>query len=80
VTLSTAQYLTVPTGALLAVITIEGAAAAVRWRDDGIAPTASIGMPLATGQWPPFVYSANINAIQFIASAGTPVLNVSYFA
>ena len=36
-----------PKGAAIASLVAE--AQAVRWRDDGIAPTATIGMPLATG-------------------------------
>jgi hypothetical protein len=78
--LTTAQHLTVPEGALLAIVTVEGSAAAERWRDDGVAPTATAGMPISSGQWPPFVYSANIDQISFIASAGTLTLNVSYYA
>jgi hypothetical protein len=46
--LSSATALTVPTGATVAVIIPE--TQAIRWRDDGTNPTASVGMPLASGQ------------------------------
>src|SRR5690349_10055841 len=40
----------IPAGATLAVVAIE--TAAVRFRDDGVAPTATVGFPLAIGaQW-----------------------------
>lgn len=74
--LSGATKLTVPEGAVLAVIRCE--AETVRWRDDGTAPTASIGMPM-TPTDPPFVYTADLAAIEFIAATGSPVLNISYY-
>lgn len=82
--LSAAAALTVPqrdaTGAnqkpVLALIVAEGAA--VRWRDDGVDPTASVGMPLAVGV--PFAYDGDLSRIRFIQQAGTATLNVSYYA
>jgi hypothetical protein len=82
--LSTAQSLTVPqrdlsglnqrpTFALITPLT-----AAVRWRDDGIAPTASIGMPLAAGVT--LQYDGDLTRIQFIQNGGTAELNISYYA
>jgi hypothetical protein len=76
--LASAHRLNVPSGATLAIIDIEGSAAIVRWRDDGVAPTATTGMPFAVGD-PPLTYSAAITVIQFITSAGTPTLNVAYY-
>lgn len=71
---STAQSLTAPSGALYA--TIE-ATAAVNYRDDGTAPTASTGMPLAanTTLW----YVGNLAAIQIIPQTGSATLNVLYY-
>ena len=74
--LSSAISLTVPTGATLALIVIDSPA--VRWRDDGTAPTASVGMLLTVGQ-SPFQYSGNLSSIQFIASSGSPILDISYY-
>lgn len=51
--------------------------AAVRWRDDGVAPTSSDGMLLAVGV--EFVYTGNLEAIKFIAATGSPALDVSYY-
>ena len=44
--LTASTALTVPAGATLAVIVPESQS--VRWRDDGVAPTASVGMPLTS--------------------------------
>lgn len=57
------------------LITVE--AQGVRWRDDGVAPTASVGMPLAAGQT--FEYLGNANTIQFIQQVSGAILNVSYY-
>jgi len=65
----------IPAGATWAVIVIEGAD--VRWRDDGVVPTSTIGMPLAQGST--MTYRGNLAAIQFIQQTGGAVLNVSYY-
>jgi hypothetical protein len=49
----------------------------VRWRDDGTAPTASIGMPLAAGVT--LQYDGDLSKIKFIESTASAVLNVSYY-
>jgi hypothetical protein len=74
--LSASAALTVPAGATRAIITSE--AQGVRWRDDGVAPTASVGMIL-----PVLVtlsYDGDLNRIQFIQQAASAILNVSYYA
>lgn len=73
--LASAVGLTVPAGAQYA--RIQSTTQAVRWRDDGTAPTASVGMHLATNTdlW----YDGNLSAIQFIQEAASAVLNVSYY-
>jgi hypothetical protein len=69
--------LTLPAGAKLAVVVTE--AQAVRWRDDGTAPTAAIGMSLPVGV--NLEYGGpNLAAIRFIQQAATATLNVSYYA
>ena len=75
-TLATAVGLTIPAGATVALLSVD--TAPVRWRDDGTAPTASIGMPIPSGQ-APFQYSGTLANLQFIAESGSPVLNVSYY-
>jgi hypothetical protein len=72
--LGSAVGLDVPDGATMALIAVSGAS--VRWRDDGTAPTSSLGMPVANGQ--EFQYSADLSAIQFIGAGAT--LDVSYYA
>lgn len=73
--LSAATSLSVPTGALIALIQPE--VADVRWRDDGTAPTASVGMYLGQGATLP--YTGNLNAVQFIQVSAGAKLNISYY-
>lgn len=73
---SAAVGLTVPAGATEALIV--GTAQAVRWRDDGTNPTATVGIPLAVNTL--FEYRGNLAAIKFIESAAGAVLNISYYA
>lgn len=78
-----AQTLTVPTvtsgaqtvAACYALIQASGGS--VNWRDDGTAPTATIGMTIPAGA--ELAYNGNLKAIQLIATAGT-LINVSYYA
>ena len=67
-----------PTAVVMAIIRPTGAN--VVWRDDGTAPTASVGMLLTTTDSPPFEYYGDLAAIQFIQAASSAVLNVSYYA
>jgi len=74
--LSNSTALTVPAGTTRALIVAESQG--VRWRDDGTAPTASIGMPL-----PVLVtlsYDGDLSKIRFIQQAASAILNVSYYA
>ena len=50
----------------------------VRWRDDGVAPTATVGMSLPSGA--ELDYPGDISAIRFISSSGTPILDISLYA
>ena len=82
--LSSAANLTVPTRdvnglnqrPVIALITPEGQA--VRWRDDNVAPTSSVGMPLAVGVT--LQYDGDLTMIQFIEQVGGAKINVSYYA
>lgn len=75
ITPTVSTLLTVPDGATRAVIVAE--AQAVRWRDDGTAPTAAVGMPLAVGVT--LEYSGTLRAIRFIEQTSAAKLNVSYY-
>lgn len=47
----------------------------VRWRDDGVLPTASVGMLIPAGQ--DFWYTGNIDNLRVIGVDGTSILNVA---
>ncbi len=49
----------------------------VRWRDDGTAPTSTVGMPLAVGV--PLQYDGDLSKIQFIEQSASAKLNISYY-
>ena len=74
--LSSAQSLTVPTGAVYAVVS--PSTQAVRWRSDGTAPTATVGMPLAVNA--DYTFSgADLAAVKFIEQTASASLNVTYY-
>lgn len=60
----------------LAIITPE--TAGVRWRDDGVDPTGTVGMPLAAGVT--LQYDGDLSRVRFIQSASGAILNISYYA
>jgi len=65
-------------GARYAYISVSGSA--VRWRDDGISPTAAVGQLLATGgTTQPFLYTGPLNQIEFIETAADATVDVSYY-
>ncbi len=74
--LSSSTALTVPAGATLALIVPE--TQNVRWRDDGVAPTASVGMLVPANS--SMSYDGDLKAIRFIAATSGAILNVSYYA
>lgn len=74
--LSSAAALTVPPGATLALIVPE--AQNVRWRDDGTAPTATVGMPIYVGA--SLSYDGDLNKIRFIEETASAKINVSFYA
>lgn len=60
----------------IAIITPE--VAGVRWRDDGTAPTATVGMPLASGVT--LQYDGDLTKIRFIQQTAGAIINISYYA
>ena len=74
--LSASTALTVPDGATMALIVPE--TQAVRWRDDGTAPTATVGMPLAVGV--SLSYDGNLKNIRFIQQSASAAINISYYS
>jgi len=83
-TLSSATSLTVPDKDVnglscrpsIALITPEGQA--VRWRDDNVNPSATVGMPLAVGVT--LQYDGDLTQIKFIEQVGGAKLNISYYS
>jgi hypothetical protein len=73
--LSAATTLTIPAGTDYAIIQPE--TQAVRWRDDGTDPTASVGMQLPLGG--ELTYDAQLTRIKFIETAASAKLNISYY-
>jgi len=82
--LSSVKRLTVPSVDLnglackptLALIVAESTA--VRWRDDDVDPSGTVGMPLATGVT--LQYDGDLSKIRFIEQSASSKLNVTYYA
>lgn len=72
---SAAAALTVPAGANMVLLQAE--TQAVRFRDDGTAPTASVGMLVPVGV--AFQYTGTLTALQFIAATSGAILDVSFY-
>lgn len=80
VTVTTVQSLTIPTacGPNPSLVVIKAEVQAVRYRDDGTAPTASVGMPVAVTD-APISYEGTISALQFIAQTSGGVIDASFY-
>lgn len=64
----------IPAGATMAVLQAE--TANIRYRDDGVAPTTSIGEIIVSGQQP-MPYVGRLSALQFFSSTG--ILDVLFY-
>lgn len=64
----------IPAGASVALIQAEGQN--IRWRDDGVSPTGTVGFRLLAGESKVF---GNLDALEFIEEAASAKLNVSYY-
>jgi hypothetical protein len=73
---STAQFAGLAAGIPIGTtkILINCAAQAIRWRDDGTAPTAAVGYPLATGV--DLVFTGDFNKLRLIAQVAGAVVNM----
>lgn len=65
----------IPAGATLAYIITE--TAAIRWRDDGPAPTTTAGNPLATGVQ--LTFMGNLTTLQVVAQTGTASVSIGFY-
>lgn len=66
----------IPAGSTRAVISAE--AQIVRYRDDGTAPTSSVGMPIAAAG-APFVYTGTLSKLRFIEATSGGKINVLFY-
>ncbi len=64
-----------PEGARMVLLKPEGAD--MRYRDDGVAPTASIGMPVADGE--SLLYDVKLTQLQITGQAAGCICNLSYY-
>jgi hypothetical protein len=65
----------IPARATRAVISAE--AQAIRYRDDGTAPTATVGMPLAVAQL--LVYTGSLSKMLIIEQTASAKVNVLFY-
>lgn len=54
-----------------------GSSGGIRYRDDGTAPTATVGLHIPAGLTP-FLYQGDLHKVLFISSGGNAELNVEY--
>lgn len=74
--LTSAVALTLPSNTSVAIVQAEGQT--VRYRDDGVDPTTSVGMILIVGTVYKFDYQ-KLSAMKFIETTASAKLNVSYY-
>lgn len=67
----------IPPGATMAFLQAE--TASVRYRDDGGAPTASVGNIVVSGAGGGIFYAGTLSTLQFILLSGSPLLNVAFY-
>ncbi len=75
ITPTSVQSLTVPAGANQALLVAE--VQGIRIRDDGVAPTTSVGWLLPVNV--PFLYTGTLTAVQVINATSGGILNVLYY-
>lgn len=79
--LSVARSLDVPTvgpaGRVPNYALIQAETQNVRYREDGVAPTAGIGLLLIAGQ-PPTKFAGALNLLRFIEATSGAKLNITY--
>ncbi len=68
---------TIPSNATRAIINV--ATDAIRWRDDGTAPTASVGMPVAANASIELLSRESILAFKAIRVTTDASLNIAYY-
>ena len=66
----------IPAGASTAAVIVE--TQAVRYRSDGVAPTATSGMPVAGGTVSVFTMT-DLSVLRFIQQSASSTLNIEFF-
>jgi hypothetical protein len=74
--LTASTALTVPAGTQMALVQAESQA--VRWRDDGTDPTATVGMILGAGETLEYD-SSQLSVVEFIEVTVGAKLNINYY-
>lgn len=64
-----------PSGTIVALLKVEGSP--VRYRDDGVNPTQSVGMPLSVGE--SLVYDAVMLDMRLIAQQAGAIVDIAYY-
>lgn len=67
----------VPSGARMALIQAESQN--VRWRDDGVNPTASVGMVITSDSILLYTGEFQANKMKFIETTASAKLNISFY-
>lgn len=75
---SSVVTLTIPPNVNTQIALIQVESQDVRWRDDGTAPTASVGMLLPKGGI--VEYNGDLSKLKFIEVSASAKINVSYYS
>ena len=59
------------------LVVINAEAQGLRWRDDGVAPTSSVGMLIPSGAT--FEYTGNISNLRIINAAAGAIANLAFY-
>lgn len=76
VTLASLAGGSIPAGATRVKVSVS--AQAIRWRDDGAAPTAAIGMPQAAGTTLDY-QERDLASLRFISQVAGAVLDITFY-
>ena len=66
------------TGVVPNLVLLVAETGSLRWRDDNVAPTPSVGVLLATGLLP-YEYSGDVSQIQLIGVTGTTAVSMAFY-
>lgn len=67
----------IPAGATMAVISVSGAGIRYRGDSSGVAPTPTVGMPVAVGQ--AFQYSSTLPLLRIIEQSASATVDINFY-